>query len=112
MIGGKTLKRIARNFSHPKNNSGVPHGVIGREQPRANRSDFATLHMFCHDCEPIAINDFNVAVQEKQPRTGRLFDGKIIERGKIGWSAEMEDTMRRVRKIGARVVREHCRYQR
>ena len=105
MFGRKLPEGMLRDVTDTDDNSGMLNRIVRVKQTRADRADFRSLHMLGHRAEPIAIDHFNVVIQKKKPRALRLFDGKIVERGKIEGTGRTQNAVRRAREKCARFLR-------
>src|SRR5205814_10345052 len=73
-------------------------------EPRADRAYLRPLNVLRHDGEPIAVNHFRVVIQKEQPRIAGLLGGEIVDRGKVEWTAVIQDAMFRRREKSAGLV--------
>jgi hypothetical protein len=76
--------------------------VVRIKEARPDGAHLRSLDVLGHGREPIAIDDFGIVIQKEQPRTVRLLDGKIVDRGEVEPAAVVQDAMLESRQVGAR----------
>src|SRR6266436_4178967 len=80
-------------------------GVVGIKQEGADRADFGALDVLGHPAEAVGVDYLNVVIQKEQPRSFRLFDSQVVDRGIIEWPSIVQQSVSGSAKINARLVR-------
>ena len=68
---------------------GMLNAIVGIIEFRADAADFRAHRVTDHLLEPVAVDDFEIVIEEADHRSVSLADAKIIDRGKVEVAGEM-----------------------
>ena len=103
-LRGQTAKRMPGDSANANHDARVLDRIVGKQQPRANRSNLGTLHMLSHHRQPIALDRFGIIVQKEEPRAVGLGHGEVVDGGIVERAAITQEPVLELGEIGARFL--------
>src|ERR1041385_8145738 len=85
---GVRLPRMRRHTADPEDYASMLNPIVGIIKLRADAADFRPQRVRHHLVEPVAMNHFEIVVEQSNERSIRLAHAIIVDRGKIEFAGE------------------------